>query len=189
MRNQPAMRSRNLVLGIALALATTSTAAAEPLNSESRFGIGLELGAPTGLAGKYFFGGSMAVQGGVGVIRDWGWYRYEDALHIHAEAVWHPVVLGGNRDVLVPLHVGVGARLLDMEGLCWNGNDWVRCDNDTYIGVRAPVGVSFLFGKVPMDLFVELALVVDLIEIDDDDRMYDHDRAGIDGVLGGRFYF
>ena len=98
---------------------------------------------------------------------------------------WH----SGNRSVLVPLHVGIGARMLDMEGRCWNGDNWVYCDNDTWLGVRAPVGVSFLFGKVPMDLFVELALVVDLVEFDDDDRMYDHDRAGLDGVLGGRFYF
>ena len=183
------MRSRTLILATVLALATTAgVASAEPLNSPRRFGLGLELGAPTGLNVKYFFGGSMALQAGVGVIRDWGWYRYGDALHVHAEAVWHPVVLANTRDVLIPLHVGVGARILNHDDLCWTGRDWVYCDGHTHLGVRAPFGVSFIFGKVPMDLFVELALVLDFTGFDDR-YMYEHDRFGIDGALGGRFYF
>ena len=172
-------------LGFALCIGTD--AAADRFTSESRIGLGLELGAPTGINGKYFLGGTVAVQGGIGVIRQW--YRYEDALHAHAELVWHPVLLHRGRGVEIPLHLGVGARLLDQEGYCWDGNDWFRCDNDTHIGVRAPVGVSFLLQRVPMDIFIELAMVIDIIELDDDDFMRDHDRAGIDGVLGARYYF
>ena len=183
------MRTRTLTLAtLAIALCIgADTATADRYNSKPRFGIGLELGAPTGLSGKYFLGGQVAVQGGVGVIRQW--YRYEDALHAHAELVWHPAVIHRSRAVTIPLHLGVGARLLDEEGYCWDGNSWFRCDNDTHLGIRAPIGVSFLLGNVPMDIFVELAMVIDVLEFDDNDYMHDHDRAGLDGVMGARYYF
>src|SRR5688500_13314297 len=157
------MRPHRLVLALVLTSSLAAPAVADRLNSESRFGIGLELGAPTGLNGKYFLGGSVAIQGGIGVMRDNWYYRYHDGLHIQGEVVWHPVVLHKGRDVTIPLHLGVGARMLDLEGWCWDGRDHYRCDNDTHIGLRAPFGVSFLLNKVPMDIFVELALVVDLL--------------------------
>jgi len=175
---------------IATVLLVASTAAAEPYQSRSRFGIGLELGAPTGLSGKYFFGGrQLAIQGGLGVLEAWG----DDGWHMHAEAVWHPAVLYRGRDLVIPLHVGVGGRMLQhnwgyRNDVCWNGRVYVDCD-DTHLGVRAPIGVSFLFNRTPMDLFAELALVFDLVRIDDYYMDPPHDRAGLHLALGGRFYF
>jgi hypothetical protein len=92
------------------------------------------------------------------------------------------------------MHLGIGGRVLehnayyDWDRRCWDGRDYVYCDDDTHIGLRAPIGVSFIFKRVPMDLFLELALVIDIIHVDDD-YMHPHDHAGIDGALGGRFYF
>jgi hypothetical protein len=183
------MRPHRLALALVFTSLLAGSAVADRLDSERRFGLGLELGAPTGLNAKYFMGGMVAIQGGLGVMRDNWYYRYHDGLHLHAEVVWHPVVLHSGRDVTIPLHIGIGGRMLDLEGRCWNGNNWVVCDNDTHIGVRAPFGVSFLFNKVPMDVFLELALVVDVLHLDDDEYMDDYDRAGIDGVLGARYYF
>src|SRR5215216_27630 len=118
------MNVRTLTFTSLLFVALTAVPAkAEPFNSESRFGLGLELGAPTGLSAKYFFGGSMAVQCGLGVMRDNWYYRYSNGLHLHAELVWHPVVLTSNSTFSLPLHVGVGGRVLDLEGRCWDGNN------------------------------------------------------------------
>jgi hypothetical protein len=172
-----------------LVLATATTASAEPYRSKSRFGLGLELGAPTGLAGKYFVGGGQfAVQGGVGIIEGWG----DDGLHIHAEALWHPATITRSRTVDIAMHVGVGGRIFHHEWggprACWDGRDYYDDCDDTHVGVRAPIGVSFMFNQTPMDLFVELALVVDVLHVNDD-YMYDHDHAGLHGALGGRFYF
>lgn len=164
-------------------------ARAESFTSPPRFGLGLELGAPSGLTAKYFLGGNVAVQGGAGVIESWG----EDGLHMHAEVVWHPALLHKGPAVSVPLHVGVGGRFLQhqYDGRdCFDGRVYYYCDEDTHLGVRAPVGVSFLFRKTPLDVFVELALVVDFVFLDDNDRYYhDHDHAGINGVMGARYYF
>ena len=174
-----------IVLSIVLA---SAAAGAESFQSRSRFGLGLEVGAPTGLNGKYFTGGSFAVQGGIGILESWG----DDGLHLHAEAVWHPAVLHRGRTVDIPLHVGVGGRFLQHD---WGRYDYCyddrgrsyRC-NDTHVGIRAPIGISFLFKRTPMDLFLELALVIDVIHVNND-YMYDHDHAALHGALGGRFYF
>lgn len=176
------MLRTSIILGIVL---TGSLAAAEPYQSPSRFGLGLELGAPTGLSAKYFAHGQFAVQGGIGVLDGW----YDDGWHMHAEAVWHPVLLGRGPTVTVPLHVGVGGRLLRHDfsgGVCFDGRVYYQC-GDTHLGVRAPIGVSFIFNKTPMDLFIEAALVVDVIHFNDDYMR--HRDVGLDGALGGRFYF
>lgn len=179
----------SFVATVLLLLLSARGARADRFTSPARLGLGLELGAPSGLNAKYFLGGSVAVQGGVGVIESWG----DDGLHIHAEVVWHPALLHRASAVTIPLHVGVGGRFLehDYDGRdCFDGRNFYACDADTHLGVRAPVGVSFLFRKTPLDLFVELALVVDFVHLDDDDRYdHDHDRAGLLGAMGGRYYF
>lgn len=183
------MRPHRLLLAVVFTSLLAGSAFADKLNSESRFGLGLELGAPTGVSMKYFMGGQVAIQGGVGFLRDDYYYRYHDGLYLHAELLWHPAVLHKGRDVTIPLHVGVGARVLDLDDRCYDGRGWVQCDRNTYLGVRAPIGVSFILGKVPMDIFVELALVVDLVHFESDPYMDDYGRAGIDGSLGARYYF
>jgi hypothetical protein len=102
-------------------------------------------------------------------------------------------VLHRGRTVVIPLHLGVGGRVLDHRygrgERCFDGRVFYECGDDTHLGVRAPLGLSFIFNKAPMDLFVELALTVDVIVVDDYMYDQDHDRAGLQGALGGRFYF
>lgn len=167
----------------------TTPVQAEPYTSPSRFGLGLELGAPSGLSAKYFLGGKMAIQGGIGVIESWGY----DGFHVHAEAIWHPVVLKRAAAVDIPLYVGVGGRFLSYDhgraDRCWNGRSYDPCRNgDSVIGLRAPVGVAFMLKNTPMDFFVEIALVVDILHIRND-YGYDYDRTGLYGSVGGRYYF
>ena len=46
------------------------------------------------------------------------------------------------------------------------------------------------FNSIPLDIFLELALVIDFIELDDDDDPYDDDdRVSLYGALGARYYF
>jgi hypothetical protein len=155
-------------------------------------GIGLELGVPTGLSLKYYMGKSsggsvLAVQGGLGVIERYG----DDGLHIHAEVLWHPRALASTPDFTLPFYLGVGARFLEHDdNYCVIRNEVRRCDdNDTRLGVRVPFGLLMDFTKVPFDLFLELAIVVDFLEIDEDDYEDDHDRVNLNLSLGGRYYF
>jgi hypothetical protein len=179
-------------LVVAVAAPSRAHAADPPAHA---FGLGIELGAPTGLAAKYYLGssggrgGMMALQAGLGVIEGWG----PDGWHFHLDVVWHPAVLVRTPDITMPFYFGVGGRILD-----WN--DDYYCDDrpnrvcygadDTDIGLRIPIGLLMDFHKVPIDVFVELALVMDFIHIEHDDAYdYDHDFLSLDGVLGARFYF
>lgn len=160
----------------ALALAATPEADARPrprsrkFEANKTFGLGIMLGAPSGLSGKYFYGRSTAFDFGVGAVRYW---RNRDGLHLHFDHLWHPVSLAHDRAFELPLYVGIGARIFDFDG------------GGSAIGLRAPIGIAFDFNNVPLDIFVELALVIDTFVDYDGDR-YDGD---VNGAVGLRYYF
>lgn len=143
-------------------------------SSGKKFGLGLMLGAPTGLSGKYFVGPDTAIDFGVGVIH---YYRHRHSnLHIHADFLWHPVNLVHTEPFDLPLYLGIGARV-------WDFDD--DTDHSAFgLGVRAPIGIAFDFNNVPLDVFIEIALVVDLF------FDYGDDYAGdINGAIGVRYWF
>jgi hypothetical protein len=90
----------------------------------------------------------------------------------------------------MPFYVGVGGRIAeDDDWVVINGNLYE--DEDTFLGVRVPFGILMDFNRVPLDIFFELAVVVDLVEIEDDFEPYDDDppNLGMNGVIGLRYYF
>jgi hypothetical protein len=150
---------------------------------ERPFGLGIEIGAPTGLAGKLYMNKPFALQFGVGYMAQ---FRAAEGLHLHIEAVWHPVVLAHADAFDMPFYFGVGGRILQHH---WNRSRDFD-EDDTHIGVRVPFGLLMDFNSVPIDIFFELALIVDLIVIDDyDDDVWDHDLVDLNGALGIRYYF
>ncbi|MBK9029977.1 MAG: hypothetical protein IPL61_01340 [Myxococcales bacterium] len=164
-----------LALGVAAESATARPRPrrAKHFEANKGFGLGIMLGAPTGLSGKYYYASDKAFDFGVGAFR---YYRQRDGLQIHVDHLWHPVSLVSNADFEMPLYLGVGFRLFDF-------NDDVNHDG-TAIGLRAPIGVAFDLNRTPIDIFVELALVVDLF-VGYDDRY----GADLNGAVGFRFYF
>lgn len=173
---------------VAVALLALSPTAARADGSRP-FGLGLMVGSPTGLSGKLYLGNRTAVAMGVG--EAFG-HRYEDdGLHLHVDFLWHPAMLAQNNDFFLPLHIGVGGRILDHEGRWWEGGRWYYYDDHTHLGVRMPVGLTMDFRKVPLDVFFELALVANVIVVDEGpyDDLYDHDLLSLTGALGARYYF
>jgi len=66
----------------------------------------------------------------------------------------------------LPFYYGIGARIKTLD--------------DVTLGVRVPLGLSYIFSDVPVDLFVELAPLLDLIP---------KTNFRINAAVGGRFYF
>jgi hypothetical protein len=166
------------------------------------FGLGLELGSPTGLSFKYYLGKSargtlMALQFGLGVVERYG----EDGLNIHGELLWHPAVLARTPDFTLPFYLGGGLRFLDHrnDSYCFRQGNDVICvdandfDDDFHIGARVPFGLLMDFHKVSLDVFFEMAMVVDFVRFDNDNDSgvyeYDHDVVTLNGSLGVRYYF
>lgn len=149
--------------------------------SNGKFGIGLELGGPTGFNGKYFLGASNALNFGVGYDHE-GYYGYRyrrRGLHVYLDHLWHPVQLTNTEPFKLPFYVGVGVRLWD-----WTDEDDI---DGTVLGVRAPLGIAFDFNNVPLDIFVQLTFVLDFFFDDYRDR----NRAilHLEGSIGARFWF
>jgi len=179
-----------LVTVLALAFAGTGDADARPrpagrsrqsnFQANKTFGLGIMLGAPTGLSGKYYLGPDTALDFGIGVI---GRYRSRDGLHIHADYLWHPLSLVSAEPFELPLYFGIGGRLFTFD------EDYDRdryYDDVTALGVRVPLGIAFDFNNVPLDIFVEIALVVDFFIAGD---YRDDFGADLNGAFGVRYYF
>ncbi|HEU0031298.1 MAG TPA: hypothetical protein VFQ53_11735 [Kofleriaceae bacterium] len=187
------MRLRNTLLAlVVIALATTGTAEAKRRRfssggnsdyvSNGKFGLGLELGGPSGLNGKYFLTDSTALNFGIGWIDDHYYYdNGRDGLHLYIDHLWHPVLLASTEPFLLPFYVGVGVRVWDFDD-----RDNRFDDDGTAIGVRAPLGIAFDFNNVPLDIFVQFAFVLDFFVND-----YRDDRLGLhlEGSVGIRYWF
>src|SRR5262245_25005036 len=99
-------RGRLLVCSVALAavlLAAPATARA----GGGPFGLGLIIGSPTGLSGKVYFTKMNALDFAVGAA-----FVNERGFHLHADYLWHPVMLTQDEAFFLPLYFGVGGRLL-----------------------------------------------------------------------------
>jgi len=187
--------TRFLALSMFVALAASSTSAdasrrrsfggggRSEFQSNGTFGLGLELGEPSGLNGKYFLTPSTALDFGLGYIYEH--YYAGDGIHVYADFLWHPLLLVQSEGFQMPFYFGVGGRFWDFDYGCdRNGNN---CYGDaSALGVRAPVGIAFDFNKIPLDVFIQLTPTLDFF------RNYDnHDRLhlGVDFSAGVRFWF
>ncbi|HUQ05120.1 MAG TPA: hypothetical protein VM261_21605, partial [Kofleriaceae bacterium] len=79
------------------------------------------------------------------------------------------------RSVLLPFRLGVGAAVFD------DNRDF---GDDINIAVRAPFELGIRFRSTPLEIYGELALVVVLIDENDN-----HDDVDADGGIGLRVYF
>lgn len=193
------MSIRSLILIVALVgttYAATETAEARPrpagkhrrsnFEANKTFGLGLMIGTPTGLSGKYFVGRSTAIDFGIGGI---GCCRGRRGVNLHIDYLWHPVSFVSDPAFELPLYVGIGGRFFSYD---WRHGDHYH--DGSSVGVRAPIGLAIDFNNVPLDIFFELALVAEII-LDDDDFNdgFDHDGNGlyvdIDGAIGIRYWF
>ena len=163
-------------LMLVLALSAPRAARAEGGN----FGLGLIIGSPTGLSLKYYMSRGHALDAAVGLTT-----IGSDGIHVHVDYLWHPFVLASEGSFDLAMYVGIGGRVLDHDR--GRGHD-----DDFHIGPRAPLGLVFDFLKsgVPLDVFVEVALVLDFI-LDDDNDGDDHDGIDLDlnAGIGARYYF
>ena len=148
--------------------------------SNGKFGLGLELGGPTGLNGKYFLSANTALNFGIGYDHErYYGYRYRRrGLHLYIDHLWHPVMLTETEPFKLPFYVGIGVRV-------WDFDDRDEVDG-TAIGARVPLGLAFDFNNIPLDIFIQLTFVVDFF-LDD----YRDDSFGVhlEGSFGARFWF
>lgn len=149
-------------------------AQATEVGSSRPFGLGIQLGAPTGITGKIYLGGRRnAIDfafGGAYVDRYW-W----GGVWAQASYHWHITELTSGNGVTIPFRVGVGGFLSTAYyDWGWSGG------YDAVIGARVPVGLDFDLEEVPLQFYVEVAVDVTVLP---------PLAVGVDGGIGGRYYF
>jgi len=111
------------------------------------FGVGIIVGEPIGITAKLYLTDDRAVQGAVGSAFIGG------GLQLHADYVFHPYILQSRDSFVLPVYVGPGVRLIDYN----DGRD----SSAFALGVRGVVGMLFDFKNEPIDVFFEIAPVLE----------------------------
>lgn len=128
--------------------------------------LGLIVGSPTGVSGKYWTSKRGAVDAALGFPFD-----SDVRFNFHTDYLYH-FPISANVPGTLPFYVGAGARLraLDKE----NSND------NADFGIRVPLGLEFIPSSVPLEFFAEIAPVIVIAPRGD---------VNLDGGAGIRYKF
>jgi len=129
---------------------------------DNGLGIGVMIGEPTGLSGKYWLNDTNALDFGLA----YSFVRKHSAVSMHVDYVYH------NFDVIqskyrIPIYYGFGARIRLVN------------DDDNSLGARGVIGVAWLSDRVPFDVFLEIAPVFNL---------FPSTSLNLDAAIGARLY-
>ena len=129
------------------------------VQAQDEIGVGFIIGEPTGLTAKKWFNDRNAVDAGL------AWSFSNDAsLNIHADYLYHRIYHRYERRI--PIYFGIGGRMV--------------LNDDTSMGIRFPIGVGKTFIQQPIELFLEIVPVVEIVPDSDFD---------LNGAIGARYYF
>lgn len=130
-------------------------------SQSKRIGAGIIAGEPTGLSFKYWLTDKTALDAGLA----WSFVD-ENAFQIQADYLIHNFSLITISNGKLPFYFGIGGRL--------------KFSNDIILGVRVPVGLAYIFSDEPIDIFLEIVPILDLLPKTD---------FTISAAIGGRYFF
>jgi hypothetical protein len=130
-------------------------------SQDQGFGIGVILGEPTGISGKIWTSQQNAVDAGLAYS-----FRRKGYFHLHADYLWHfpHVIQSAER---FPLFAGIGGRVAAGRG-------------SGIFGIRIPFGLAYWVRSAPVEVFLEVAPIVDLAPATE---------VSGNGGIGARFFF
>lgn len=129
-------------------------------------GVGVILGEPVGASVKYWLNDRMAIDGAAGFST-----HSHSSLYFNADVLWHKFDLFDISPApgKLPLYYGVGGLVRFRD----------HGEKDV-LGVRVPVGVSYIFDNAPIDVFAEIGPAIDV---------HPSLRGELTGGIGVRFWF
>lgn len=153
------MRHVSLIVLFAAVASLVPSAA----GAEGPFGLGIILGEPTGISAKAWMGSETAIDAAAA----WS-FTGDPSFHIHLDYLVHFFSrLDVDRGTL-PLYVGIGGRVK------------FKDNADDLIGVRIPLGASYLFADAPIDIFLEVVPLMDLAP---------KTKFRLNAAIGFRYFF
>jgi hypothetical protein len=162
-------RNLSILMLMVAVVVMALVAAVRPARAE--VGIGIFVGQPTGLDLKLDLQRKTALD----IVA--GWKGFEDRNHDGYAHLTFLVNLGNARgsSIVVPFRLGIGGAVWD------RGGDF---GDDINVAVRAPFEVGIRFRRTPLEIYGEVALVLVLLDENDNE-----DNVDADGGVGLRIYF
>ena len=152
-----------VVIAMTVTFISGTALAQSTLAERGPFGLGAIFGVPTGINAKYFLDDLNAIDAAVA----WDLSGDND-FHVHADYLFHTYSLITVEKGELPVFFGIGGRLK------------IRDDKEDEFGIRFPLGLAYVFADVPIDVFAEVAPILDVVH----DTEFD-----LEGGIGARFYF
>lgn len=146
------------VVVLGLSAVSSVHAVSSRVGSAQDLGLGTELGQPMGVTAKYWLNSTLAVDAAMG-------YHFNSNFDMHSDILWHTFSSFAMTNGRMPFYAGLGGRVL--------------LGNDSQFGLRLPLGASFLPATDPIEIFIELAPVI---------QVAPSLGADIDGIVGIRLY-
>ena len=160
------MKSRKTAVLFFILFICLRVQSAEPAG----FGLGIMLGEPTGISAKKWLTANTAVDGALA----WS-LNGEGSFHIHADFLLH------KHDIFNPREFTGRMSLYYGPGLTIRSRGEKKDNNNTVrLGIRFPVGMTYIFSKTPVDIFLEIVPVFDLVPETD---------LSLHAAIGVRYYF
>lgn len=126
-------------------------------------GLGMMIGEPTGISFKHWVSYKNAFDAGFA----WSFAGRGDELHVHADYLWHTPLRSSDEAVRrTSFYIGVGGRM--------------RFEGDTRVGARVPLGFAHFIKDTPLDVFFEVAPILDIVPETD---------MSANGGIGLRYFF
>jgi hypothetical protein len=127
-------------------------------------GLGVMVGEPTGISLKVWTGRTSALDAAAG----WSLGRH-GWLYVHGDYLLHRQAFdSGDFEGEIPFYFGIGGRILLRDG------------SDSKLGIRFPIGLDYVFGNAPFDIFVEIAPILNVVP---------DTKLNLGGGVGVRYYF
>lgn len=140
--------------------------------TQGKFGVGVIIGEPTGVAWKYRISGENALDGAIGLSPG-------DRVRFHVDYLWQKHSF---QEEHLLLHYGVGA-VVGAGGSQYlafgRGDTYVLVQRDLGFAVRGVVGLTYEIPRSPFDTFLEIAPLLILTPVS---------GMGIDAAIGVRVY-
>jgi hypothetical protein len=129
----------------------------------NKFGLGIILGEPTGISGKYWLEEKKAIDFALG----YGLLGDKSRFSLHVDYLYHT-----DNDFIenlgMPVYYGFGVRLR------------THSSERGSLGVRGVMGVLQNLDKYPVEIFLEVVPVFQLLP---------ETKLKLDAAIGGRYYF
>lgn len=126
------------------------------------FGAGVMLGEPTGISIKQWLSPHSAFDAAAA----WS-FGDQSAFHVHLDYLAHTNARSDSDIGQILFYFGIGGRVKAEE-------------EEERVGVRVPLGVAYEFDESPLDVFFEIAPILDLAPATE---------VRVNGGLGVRYFF